>query len=352
MEKQTTKKQSSWEAKTTKEKWKFVLSIILWVVGIAALFIVLFGRQIWGSGYDLFGDSENGFVAIGKWFSDNANNFIISACIIIGIGMLSKILQLIVKAIGKKSNKGKTVSSLIASIIKWVGIIVIILCVLGAWGTDVATLLASLGIVTLILGLGAQSFISDVIAGLNIVFEYEYHVGDIVVIDDYRGTIDEIGLTATKIKDASGNIKTIKNSQISTVVNLSNCPSLAVCKICIDYDENLERVEKLIEDNASEIKKSITGAMDTPKYVGVSSLADCGMELKIVCHCKEENRFQAERDMNKAYAQLFFKNKVDYPYNQLVIGSRLITHPQDAANPEQFKQILSNLAESKDSKKN
>jgi small-conductance mechanosensitive channel len=344
MENKNEKHESKWAMKTPKEKRKFVWDVALWVLGISALFIILFGRQIFGDGFTLFGDNTNGFAAIGAWFSDNTNHFIVSLCLIIGLGILSKLLQLTIRAFSFKSNKSKTIASLLASMVKWIFIIVIILCVLGVWGTDVATLLAGLGIVTLILGLGAQSFISDVIAGLNIVFVEEYKVGDIVVIDDFRGTIEDIGLTATKVKDAAGNIKTIKNSEIATVVNLSNCPSIAVCLMYVDYDEDLARVEKLLTDHASEIKAQVPGAIDTPKYVGVSALQDGYIELKIICHCHEEDRFQTERDLNRAYCMLFLNNGVDYPYNQLVIGSRALTHPQDAANPEQLQKIMAHLA--------
>jgi small-conductance mechanosensitive channel len=56
----------------------------------------------------------------------------------------------------------------------------------------------------------------------------------------------------------------------------------------------------------------------------------------MICHCKEENRFQTERDLNRAYCLLFLNNGVDYPYNQLIMALGLLTHPQDAADPDQL----------------
>jgi small conductance mechanosensitive channel len=192
------------------------------------------------------------------------------------------------------------------------------------WGVDTGALLVSAGIIALIIGLGAQSLISDIIAGLNIVFEDEYKVGDIVVVDDFRGTIQEIGLTTTKIMDPAGNVKIINNSQISTVVNLSDHPSVAACLMYIDYDEDLVKIEKFLKDNAAEIKKQLP-LLSMPRNTSVSRpLQDGYIELKMICHCKEENRFQTERDMNRAYCLLFLNNRVDYPYNQLMIGSRAL----------------------------
>jgi hypothetical protein len=182
----------------------------------------------------------------------------------------------------------------------------------GTASVDYATSTASLtlGIIALIIGLGAQSLISDIIAGLNIVFEDEYKVGDIVVVDDFRGTIQEIGLTTTKIVDPAGNVKIINNSQISTVVNLSDHPSVAACLMYIDYDEDLVKIEKLIERQCRRDQEAASFRLDAPKYIGVSALQDGYIELKMICHCKEENRFQTERDMNRAYCLLFLNNNV------------------------------------------
>ena len=69
--------------------------------------------------------------------------------------------------------------------------------ILKSFGVDTTTLLASAGVIVLIVGLGAQSLIEDVIAGLSIVFENEYEVEDIVIIDNFRGEIIEIGLRTT-----------------------------------------------------------------------------------------------------------------------------------------------------------
>jgi len=117
-----------------------------------------------------------------------------------------------------RSKRGLTIVKLMDSFIKYLIAIVAFLMILSAWGVDTETLLASAGILALVIGLGAQSLIADIIAGVFIVFEGSYQVGDIVVIDDWRGTVDEIGVRTTKIIDAGGNIKVINNSAISTVI--------------------------------------------------------------------------------------------------------------------------------------
>ena len=80
-------------------------------------------------------------------------------------------------------------------------VIIAAFAILSTWGVNTSTLLASAGVLTLVIGLGAQSLVADVVAGLFIVIEGEYLVGDIVVIDGWRGTVKEIGIRTTKVEE-------------------------------------------------------------------------------------------------------------------------------------------------------
>jgi small-conductance mechanosensitive channel len=331
-----------WTSKDKLGKINFFMALAFWLA--AAVFVVLMslsGILFPNAGLERIFVLNKPFESTWEGTWPRLVGMVYYFCVLWGVSM---VVRFLLSHLFVTSKKAATVVKLITSFIKYAVAIAIILIWVALWGVDTGALLVSAGIIALIIGLGAQSLISDIIAGLNIVFEDEYKVGDIVVVDDFRGTIQEIGLTTTKIMDPAGNVKIINNSQISTVVNLSDHPSVAACLMYIDYDEDLVKIEKLIEDNAAEIKKQLPFALDAPKYIGVSALQDGYIELKMICHCKEENRFQTERDMNRAYCLLFLNSGVDYPYNQLVIGSRALTHPQDAANPEQLKKILAHLA--------
>ena len=167
-------------------------------------------------------------------------------CIILFVVVLtiSKLIRTIFKRIMEKSNRAKTVITLLDGLIKYGSAIILFFLVLSAFGVNTKAIWESVGIITLIIGLGAQSLIADIIAGIFIIFENEYNVGEIVSIDDFRGTVSEIGIRATKILDAAGNIKIINNSDIKNVVNLSRELSLAVVDCEFTYDAPLEVVEK------------------------------------------------------------------------------------------------------------
>lgn len=246
---------------------------------------------------------------------------VIHCCFLIAvIFALSKLIRIIFKKIMQKSNRAKTVVTLLDGIIKYGAAIALIFLVLQAFGVNTAAIWESVGILTLIVGLGAQSLIADIIAGVFIIFENEYSVGEIVSIDDFRGTVSEIGIRATKILDMAGNIKIINNSDIKNVVNLSRELSLAVVDCEFPYDVPLEFVEKLLKDNLEEFKNSIPAIVDGPFYKGVSGYGASNVAVKLFARCSEENRYQVQRDLLREYRQLFVANGIDLSYDQVVIN--------------------------------
>lgn len=238
------------------------------------------------------------------------------------IGLEILIRLIIDIATNKANNKVKTISRLIGSTIKYGCSLVFLFLALTLWGVDTTALLVSAGIIALVIGLGAQSLISDIIAGINIVFEGEYHVGDVVFIDGFRGTIEEIGLTLTKIVDAGGNRKCINNSKISTVVNLSSDDSLAIVVFSIEYSEDLRKVEKIFADNKENIRKEVPELLETPRYLGVDALSASSVDLKFVAKVNEGDRFSAQRALTRALYLMFADNGIYVPYNQLVLSTR------------------------------
>ncbi|MGN0823591.1 MAG: mechanosensitive ion channel family protein [Candidatus Coproplasma sp.] len=233
---------------------------------------------------------------------------------------VSALLRLIFKKMMEKSNKAKTVITLLDGLIKYGSALALIFLVLQAFGVNTAAIWESVGIITLIIGLGAQSLIADIIAGVFIIFENEYSVGEIVSIDNFRGTVSEIGIRATKILDMAGNIKIINNSDIKNVVNLSRELSLAIVDCEFPYDVPLEYVEKLLKDNLENFKKSIPAIVEGPFYKGVSCYEASNVAVKIVAQCAEEDRYQVQRDLLREYRQLFVAHGIDLSYDQVVIN--------------------------------
>ena len=239
---------------------------------------------------------------------------------IVVIVAVCRLIRLIFRKQMKKNNRTKTVITLFDGIVKYTCAIVLIFLILQACGVNTAALFASVGILTLVIGLGCQSLIADVVAGMFIIFENEYNVGEIVSIGDFRGTVIEIGIRATKLLDMAGNIKIINNSDISNVINMSRELSLASVTCEFPYDVPIEFVETLLKENFPEFKKKIPAIVEGPYYKGVSYYGDSNVSVMVVAKCKEEDRYQVQRDLLREYRAVFLKNGIDLSFQQVVLN--------------------------------
>ena len=349
--------------KKKKDTKKIVKSVLFWVwtsilyvVGLVVIILLLavpFARipQIDPDKPDQL---YNGAQALGYYFGPVAvRGVLISLAAIVLVLMVSSIARLLRK-IKIPAKKPATVFSIIVSIVKWGIILFAMFIVLWAWGFQPETILASMGILALIIGLGCQSLISDIVAGIFLVADDAFEVGDIVVIDDFRGTITEIGLKTTKLEDAGGNIKVISNSRISSMVNLTNALSLAIVEISIPYEENLKRTETLLLQHLKKMRKDIPAIVEGPYYKGVEDMADSAVILKVIAKVKEEDRFQATRDMKRNIYMFLNDNEITVPYPQLTItqGPNPADHPEwidkDKEEKKAEKEAQKQQEESKD----
>lgn len=217
------------------------------------------------------------------------------------------------------SNRRKTVLGLVASFVKYIGALVILTVLLGVWGVNTVALVAGIGILGLIVGLGAQNLIGDILAGLFIVFENNFQVGDIVTVDDFRGEVMEIGLRTTRIKSPVGDVKVINNSSIRTIINMSRLPSFALVDITIDYSENLERVEQLIDSALFGFAQRLPAITNEPEYLGVCEFSSRGVVMRFKAECEEVNRLQLTRDLNRELKLLFDRNKIKIAVEQVEV---------------------------------
>lgn len=227
------------------------------------------------------------------------------------------IVLIIIKKLFNKTQRSITVASLISNLIRWLTAIVLVIVVLKiAFDVDTTALITGAGVITLVVGLGMQSLIADVVAGLFIVFENEFNVGDFITINGFRGEVLSIGIRTTKLR-AAGNVKIVNNSTIQDVLNQSLEPSLVVTKIDVEYGDKIPEVEKIIREHVGELE--IPGAVDKVSYDGVAELGASGVTLQFSCHCNEGDIFAVTRALNGAVKNMFDENGINIPFPQLVI---------------------------------
>ena len=300
-----------------KKSFPFVKWILYGVLVAVCAVITVFHSKIFdaGSVFKTF-DSANGFL---KYVMNNGIPNFCQSVLIAGIAVTLAIAVSLIAKISFRSKKGKTLSKLIVNFLKWVIAITAIFFIISAWGASTTITLASAGILTLIIGLGSQTLVADILAGLFIVFEGDFQVGDIVVIDGWRGEVLEIGIRTTKLIDAGGNIKIISNNEIKSIINQTQELSIAKCYVSVSYNARIEQVEAVIADNIANIKEKIPAIVEGPFYKGVSELGDSSVVLLFFAKCKENDIYQVERDLNREIKIMFDDNDIEIPFNQLVV---------------------------------
>ena len=246
-------------------KWSLYALLV-----IATILIFVFSKYIFGAGKDsvtktlpdgsqvketiwtiqepMFYNSNTGS-AFADYFLEHAIPNTLRTIQIAGIAITFAIALHYLAKIVFRSKKGKTISRLLVSFIKWAIALTAVFFILDAWGVPATATLTGAGVLALIIGLGSQSLVADILAGIFIVFEGEFQVGDIVIIVGWRGEVKEIGMRTTKLLDVGGNIKIVNNSEIKTIINQTQELSLAKASVFISYNARIENVEAFIADS-------------------------------------------------------------------------------------------------------
>ena len=240
--------------------------------------------------------------------------------VVILMWMLTTVSCAVLEKVSKGKKRSETVASLTISVIKVVGSIATIVWVLSVMGVDIGTIFASLGIMSLIIGFGVQSLIEDCVTGLFIIFEGLYNIGDIIVLDSFRGTVEKITLRTTTIKDSGGNLQVINNSDIRNVQNRSAIESLAVCDIGITYEADIREVEAIVLPEMNRLYAENQDVfLEAPKYAGVQTLDASSVVLRFTVKTLEANYFPATRRLNREMKCLFDDKGIEIPFNQIVV---------------------------------
>lgn len=239
------------------------------------------------------------------------------------VTLLCNLLLTFFKLFQLKKGRVGTLSTLFASLIRYGAVLLGFCWGLTIIGVNVSTVFASVGIIALILGFGAESLVADLVTGVFIIFENQYNVGDIIEVGGFRGTVQEIGFRTAVLVDAGGNTKIVNNSKMTDVINLSEKQSVSICEIGVSYDTDLEMLEGKMQQILAEIKVRHKDVfIGDIAYLGVEELADSCVKLKIKADVNEKDVYNGRRLLNKEMKIAFDKEHIDIPYPQLDVHTR------------------------------
>ena len=199
--------------------------------------------------------------------------------ILVGVMFILKLLSLVFnqlfipKVVGRTlkfdEKRARTLSGLVQSIIQYMIYFIAIVLILQEFKIDTTSIVASAGIVGLALGIGAQSLIRDFITGFFIVLENQFAVGEYIVSGDMGGTVEEIGLRVTKLRDSNGVLHMIPHGAIIRVSNYARGHMQATVNIPIAYGEDINKVLSLLSEACNYVGKNMEEVVEGPTVVGV-----------------------------------------------------------------------------------
>ena len=240
---------------------------------------------------------------------------VIMAAAIISAEALISILLTLPKP---KNHRVRSLLSITASLLKYVAFIVILCWGLAILGVNISTIVASVGILALIIGFSAESLIADVVTGAFMIFENQYNVGDIVEVDGFRGTVTSIGIRTTCITDPGDNVKIVNNSAMKNILNRSDKLSRSISEIAIPYATDLEKLENEIPELMNKIYEARQDVFKSaPRYLGVQELADSSVILKFVVNVDEKDIYSGARLLNRDLLLGFRSLGVECPFPQV-----------------------------------
>lgn len=287
------------ETKTKTSVGKLIAAIV-----IAVLFIVLVSPGIsaflpgnTASGWNEF--RETYFA--GTTGADISIKSVAAAVIaIVAAAALAYIVSFIFDRIKSSRNSAKAFVFLAGPVIKLVIWIAGIAVALSCFGISLTAILAGVGIAGVVLGLGAENIISDILAGFRMVVDGSINIGDIVAIDDFRGEVVSVGLCTVSLRDPGGSIRTINNSEITSITNLSDSVSVLAVEVFVAYEDELVVAEQSVADGIEAAMKAHPELFkSTPVYRGVETLGEETISLLVTANVAEENIYDAKRILQR-----------------------------------------------------
>ncbi len=243
---------------------------------------------------------------------------IIFACLLVNLfkKVISKVL-----ITGKTSyeiKRRKTIIELFQSVFKYLIYMIAILIILDFYGVDTKSLIASLGVVGVVLGLALQDTVKDFISGVSLILENYLAVGDIVTFNDFTGEVIELGFRTTKIKKASGEVMIIANRNIDTIINSSQKKANLLLEIDTAYEVDSKLVKKVLEQVINKAIKEELILADS-SYLGINELGASSVKYLIDIHCDQNKKYIVKREILERIKIAYDKNNIKIPYNQIEV---------------------------------
>lgn len=197
-----------------------------------------------------------------------------------------------------------------------------LLLVLDQLGVNLAPLLAGASVAGIAIGFGAQAFVKDLFAGISVLAEDQYGVGDVIDFGESSGVVESITLKSTRVRALDGTLWHIPNGEISRVANKTQGWSRAILDVSVSYSSDIEdvidKIQKILDDFSNDPKVS-SKLVSSPEIWGVENLGDSSVDIRIAIKVLPGEHWQLMRDLRLILKQRFDSLGIEIPFPQLKI---------------------------------
>jgi moderate conductance mechanosensitive channel len=200
----------------------------------------------------------------------------------------------------RRVQRAETMGSVLRSISGFViGALVIVIC-LGILEVNVGPLLASAGVVGVALGFGAQTLVKDFLAGISMLVEDQYGVGDVVDLGEATGVVEQVGLRVTQVRSLNGTLWYVRNGEILRVGNMTQGWSRAVVEVRVMADDDVPRVRELLLGAAAAVAADPElghTVLEDPEVAGIEDLTADGVLLRLLVKTAPSKQWDVAREL-------------------------------------------------------
>ncbi|MDX6233048.1 MAG: moderate conductance mechanosensitive channel [Nocardioidaceae bacterium] len=216
----------------------------------------------------------------------------------------------------RRKQRAETMGSLLKSIGTGVILAIVSVMVLAQMGVNIAPIIASAGIVGIALGFGAQNLVKDLLSGIFMILEDQYGVGDAVDLGEASGTVEAVGLRVTRLRDVNGTVWYVRNGEILRVGNQSQNWARTVLDITVDYEANLDQVQRVLEEEATAMyqdERFHDVIIEQPEVWGVERFDKDGAVVRVVLKTAPLQQWLVARAMRQRVKARFDKEGIRIP---------------------------------------
>jgi small conductance mechanosensitive channel len=243
--------------------------------------------------------------------------------VVLGTFLLIRLLRLVTARMGAlktltdhtdlRAQQLKTLAGVINSVGMFAILFVALLQIVSQLGFNLGPLLASAGIVGLAIGFGAQTLVKDVLNGFFILLENHYDLGDTVRMAGVTGTVEQMTLRRTVLRDENGSVHTIPNSEIKLVSNMTRDWAQILQRVTVSYAENSERVvavlQQVCEQMNADPQRSL--AILAPlRVLGIDRVGTGEVDYLIDGRTWPGQQYEIARELRRRIKQALEENKV------------------------------------------